>query len=520
MSRIKLLLTLLCLIGLTFLGAQTISKIELLHNIGVPQDYDYATTWSDSLLHFYRLDLGTSDYSLMHWTCNPSGVYTTPESIFSYTNNQPWSSTSINKGYFNKYGNVYLQFPLDGNFHFFCLHETAAVQHNMIVGSSFTQYYLFTQDYLYFSRYIALDVPGVISRYNLNTNITDSLFTWHELAYPVFQNIGDQYLLIYSNGMESQNIENARLIDSQLAVHECNLNIPPFMVDIYIDSPGITQSVYFASVTDGLLRSSAFGYVEINGYNINFYGISILDEMYPYPEAHVMGQIIPYANGRFSCLDDYVWSDSLTTFRNYHFNGTDFEEDFDFPDLHTLANPHRLMRMDSRYGLAICGINNCPRQFTLIDYQNQALTDTTFSMVLAPYLGSCSAYFSQNYLYYVYKTYQSRRLYIMKIVEYVDNSDPLQPPQVIFHSAYPNPFLENTTIKVSLKLPEILIVSIYNLKGQLLKTLSSNGKSALEHELVWDGKSENGITAAAGLYIYKASTRSGQSFSGKLMFLK
>jgi flagellar hook assembly protein FlgD len=122
-------------------------------------------------------------------------------------------------------------------------------------------------------------------------------------------------------------------------------------------------------------------------------------------------------------------------------------------------------------------------------------------------------------IYYSYNN-GTRHLYIMKIAEFVNNSDPTQNPVIKSHTAYPNPFYNNTTIKIELKQPETLKVSIYNLKGQLVKILSADGKVASSHELAWDGTTNNHIKASAGLYIYKVSTKSGANITGKLLLLK
>ncbi|MFB3844600.1 MAG: hypothetical protein ACE14O_02470 [Candidatus Cloacimonadaceae bacterium] len=44
-----------CLFMLMTIQAQTASKIVMLENIGIPQDFNYTTTWSDSLLHFNKV---------------------------------------------------------------------------------------------------------------------------------------------------------------------------------------------------------------------------------------------------------------------------------------------------------------------------------------------------------------------------------------------------------------------------------------------------------------------------------
>jgi len=64
----------------------------------------------------------------------------------------------------------------------------------------------------------------------------------------------------------------------------------------------------------------------------------------------------------------------------------------------------------------------------------------------------------------------------------------------------PNPFIEST--KISFNLPETakVVLNIYNLKGQLVKSLYSG--VALSKTLDWNGKDGNGKTLTPGVYFY------------------
>jgi len=66
--------------------------------------------------------------------------------------------------------------------------------------------------------------------------------------------------------------------------------------------------------------------------------------------------------------------------------------------------------------------------------------------------------------------------------------------------AYPNPF--NASITISFSLDEVrphqTEISIYNIKGQLIKELSINDQSA-----IWNGRDANGNSVASGIYFYK-----------------
>ncbi len=73
---------------------------------------------------------------------------------------------------------------------------------------------------------------------------------------------------------------------------------------------------------------------------------------------------------------------------------------------------------------------------------------------------------------------------------------------------YPNPFNPETTIKYSLPAVSDVSITVYNIRGQLVRTLVS-GKSQLAgtYEVVWDGKSSSGQSVASGTYFYRLKTK-------------
>ena len=85
---------------------------------------------------------------------------------------------------------------------------------------------------------------------------------------------------------------------------------------------------------------------------------------------------------------------------------------------------------------------------------------------------------------------------------------------------YPNPFNPHTTISFDLAMAEQVELSIYNIKGQLVKTLVRDQKlPAGRHNFVWDGKDENGRIVSSGIYLYRL--QSGRySHSKKMIMLK
>jgi len=83
---------------------------------------------------------------------------------------------------------------------------------------------------------------------------------------------------------------------------------------------------------------------------------------------------------------------------------------------------------------------------------------------------------------------------------------------------YPNPFNPETTIKFTTEnIEKNTELVIYNLKGQKVKILINEKLEAGNHQVVWNGKDENGKPVSSGIYFYKM--KAGEYTSMKKMIL-
>ena len=77
------------------------------------------------------------------------------------------------------------------------------------------------------------------------------------------------------------------------------------------------------------------------------------------------------------------------------------------------------------------------------------------------------------------------------------------PLKTMLYNNYPDPFNPTTTINYSLKENSKVELKIYNIKGQLIKTLVNEFKHSGEHSIIWDGRDSNGNRVGSGIYFYK-----------------
>ncbi len=84
---------------------------------------------------------------------------------------------------------------------------------------------------------------------------------------------------------------------------------------------------------------------------------------------------------------------------------------------------------------------------------------------------------------------------------------------------YPNPFNPNTTISYSLPTASKVKLEVYNLKGQLVKTLVDKEIEAGIYNVNWNGKDSNDKPVASGVYFYRLDTPEYKQ-SKKMLLMK
>ena len=93
------------------------------------------------------------------------------------------------------------------------------------------------------------------------------------------------------------------------------------------------------------------------------------------------------------------------------------------------------------------------------------------------------------------------------ILDAVDCDDPTSPQLTnALLGNYPNPFHPSTSIAYSLAKVSPVWIGIYNLKGQLLRTLMNQQQSRGIHWIDFDGRDASGSPVAKGIYLYRIKT--------------
>jgi agmatine/peptidylarginine deiminase len=69
--------------------------------------------------------------------------------------------------------------------------------------------------------------------------------------------------------------------------------------------------------------------------------------------------------------------------------------------------------------------------------------------------------------------------------------------------AFPNPFRNSTTFEFTLRYPDVVHLSVYDVRGRLVRKLTDDTWDAGQHRIEWDGRDEEGHEAPAGMYYFR-----------------
>ncbi len=77
------------------------------------------------------------------------------------------------------------------------------------------------------------------------------------------------------------------------------------------------------------------------------------------------------------------------------------------------------------------------------------------------------------------------------------------PLQYKLYNNYPNPFNPSTNIAFEIASAEFVSLRVFNINGEMVRTLINENLPPGRFEKVWDGKDEFGVSVSSGIYIYR-----------------
>ena len=95
----------------------------------------------------------------------------------------------------------------------------------------------------------------------------------------------------------------------------------------------------------------------------------------------------------------------------------------------------------------------------------------------------------------------------------------ISPQEFVLEANYPNPFNPSTAIPFKTIMDGMVSMNIYNMKGELVRTLINENMRAGDHEAFWDGRNNAGLEVNSGMYISKLISGE-KSDSRKMLLIK
>ena len=93
-------------------------------------------------------------------------------------------------------------------------------------------------------------------------------------------------------------------------------------------------------------------------------------------------------------------------------------------------------------------------------------------------------------------------------------SGSLRSQPVVLYQNIPNPFNSSTTIMFDIEKNadgKQVVLAIYDICGNRIRTMIESTLEPGRHRIVWDGRDENGVKVASGIYLYNLETENGGS---------
>ena len=93
-----------------------------------------------------------------------------------------------------------------------------------------------------------------------------------------------------------------------------------------------------------------------------------------------------------------------------------------------------------------------------------------------------------------------------------DELPPVDQPGLL-RANYPNPFQHSTIITYAVRRPGRVQIRVYNVLGQLMRTMIDERKTSGEYILEWDGTDSQGKALPGGTYFYTLTVDQGPSIA-------
>lgn len=220
---------------------------------------------------------------------------------------------------------------------------------------------------------------------------------------------------------------------------------------------------------------------------------------FDYTPMHTFEYVQMLGDNRFLAIcTDYLMQPENRRPGVFQISGNSVVYDPMFEDLHSIQSPLRLYKLQDGYYLSYQHLAS--QGLKLLDIASETVSLPDSNVVLSPVnvipVG-------ENYCYMVTS---GNKVHVYRLVEPSSTQqESLIPPAGMTLSAYPNPFEERIAMILESKATGTIRLSIYDIRGRLLRSFAVESSGNRQTELLWDGKDDAGNDTASGIYLIRAT---------------
>jgi hypothetical protein len=270
----------------------------------------------------------------------------------------------------------------------------------------------------------------------------------------------------------------------------------------YIEGSSYNKAVEIFNATAHCVDLSDYTVVRANNGSYNYHYVYTLTGMLDPGDVYVITD--SRANNDIKNEADLL-NNSVVSF-----NGDDYLGlIYDINGADNLVDVIGIRGQDPGSGWAVAGMANAALNHTLVRKSNvnngnvewllSAGTDVDNSEWIV-YPNDTFAYIGEHdYNPYALRSGDNREIVPVEHRDYDDT------PELTTDllGNYPNPFNPDTKIEFSLSQTAHAVITIYNIKGEKVRTLTDNDYPAGIHQVNWNGRDDSGCCVSSGIYFYK-----------------
>jgi photosystem II stability/assembly factor-like uncharacterized protein len=231
-------------------------------------------------------------------------------------------------------------------------------------------------------------------------------------------------------------------------------------------------------------------------------------------------------NGEYGMILDigtYTLTCELDGYEAYNQANVEIEEDlvttvdFTLQNLYlppvnldySFSNPNVILTWDAPAGVAgFTGYN--------VYRDDAVITTITATLFIDPNLDPGTYTYYVTALYGNYESIPSNEV----VVEVVSAGNELVASGVELIGNYPNPFNPETQIAFAISEPGNATIEIFNIKGELVRTIMNGNLPVGNHTVTWTGLDNNRKPVTSGVYLYKMTSNNNTSGTKKMILMK